>query len=174
MIDRLEEARLGAADEADIAALLAVCFTTPPTFEGRSYFGQRHHARLVLRDPGLVGHLAVQMRAARLGDRIVTLGGFAEVATHPDRRGEGIAARLVRAGIDEARAMRADFAALFGTAGLYAGAGFRTVPNRLRWVDVDGVRTGEVREEAGALMILPLGDVTWDESAPVDLVGGLW
>lgn len=172
-IDRIEETRLSAADEAAIAGLLARCFTTD--FGGRSFFQQRHHVRLVQRDPGIVGHVAITFRAVRLGDRLVDIAGLAEVATDPARRGEGIAARLVAAGAEEARAARADFVLLFGTAGVYAGAGFRPARNPLVWADMTGARTGRIRRaRKAALMVLPLGDTPWDDGAPVDLLGQMF
>ena len=173
IIERIEEARLSASVDAQIADLLALAFPEPPGFEGRSYFSQRHHVRLVLRDPEIVGHLAVCLRTIRLGDQLLTMAGFAEVATHPDRRGEGIAARLVQAGIEEAREMRADVVALFGTAGVYAGAGFCPIDNPIRYVDMHGVRTNDIRHAPTEYFkVLPLTDHDWDDAATLDLIGG--
>ncbi|MES2548617.1 MAG: GNAT family N-acetyltransferase, partial [Pseudomonadota bacterium] len=83
------------SDEAAIATLLARCFTTD--FGGRSYFQTRHTWRHVIRNDGIAAHLAVQLRAVRLGDEIVTIAGIADVATNPDHRGQGHAASLLQA-----------------------------------------------------------------------------
>ena len=172
-IERHEEARLSVELEAEIAALLALAFPDPPGFEGRSFYCQRHHVRLVMRDPEVVGHLAVCMRTIRMGDTMRRMAGFAEVSTHPDRRGEGIAAALVAAGIEEARAMRADVVMLYGTAALYRGAGFVSVPNPIRSVDLGGVRTNTIKQAASdSFMIYPLNNLEWDDRATIDLVGG--
>lgn len=172
-IERYEETRLPVEVEAQIAALLALAFPDPPGFDGRSFYCQRHHIRLVLKDPKPVAHLAICLREIRLGDRMLRMAGFAEVATHPDRRGEGIAARLVQAGIDEARAMRADLVALFGTAGVYSGAGFNQIPNQIRFVDLQNVQTNNIRHGATEnFKILPLTKLDWDDTAVLDLVGG--
>lgn len=173
-IDRIPEWRLTPQDEAQIVALLARAFTTD--FGGRSFFQQRHHLRLIARDgDALVGHVAVLFRAVRLGDDLVTIAGLAEVAADPDRRGEGIASRLLAEAIDEARRSNAVFLMLFGTAGLYAGTGFRPVRNPLVWAEMTGARTGKVcRYRVESLMILPLRFRDWDETVEVDLLGNLF
>ncbi|PYE84319.1 GNAT family N-acetyltransferase [Pseudoroseicyclus aestuarii] len=172
-IERIEEARLTPELEAELGALLDLCFSG--TFEGRSFFMQRHHVRLIAREEAIIGHMALSLRAIRLGEDLATIAGLAEVATHPDRRGEGIAGRLMEAMLEEARAMPADFLLLFGDRPIYAGHGFVPAPNPLRWVEMAGARTGWVAEgsERG-LMVLPLGARAWDDDAPVDLLGHLF
>lgn len=174
-IDRIEELRLSAGDEAEIAALLARAFGGSD-FGGRSFHQQRHHLRLVLRDPHVVGHMALTYRAIRMGDALVDIVGLAEVATDPDRRGEGIATRLLTAAIDEARGRRAQFFVLFGNRPIYAGHGFREVKNPFTYVELYEARTGDVvrREGAGDLddmMVLPLGDMDWDDTVHIDMLG---
>ncbi|NCO86061.1 MAG: GNAT family N-acetyltransferase [Rhodobacterales bacterium] len=172
-IERIEELRLGGADEAAIAALLGASFGTD--FGGRSCFMQRHHVRLVARDDGIIGHVGLTFRQIRQGARLIPILGLADVATDPARRGEGIAGRLVAAAIDEGRAGPVAAMALFGTAQLYAAAGFVRVANRLRHVDLLGAVTGEVHEtEAHDLMVLPLDGRAWDDVTPVDLLGHLF
>jgi predicted N-acetyltransferase YhbS len=158
--------------EGEIAALLARCFATD--FGGRSFFQQRHHLRLLARDGGgaLVGHLALQWRAVRLGGRLVTVAGLAEVATTPEAREQGVARALVDRAVGTARDSGAGAVLLFGTATLYAAAGFRPAPNPLIWTDMEGARTGAVlRRASGSLRVLPLGPGTWPEEAELDLLG---
>lgn len=169
-IDRIEELRLTTADDAAIALLLGRCFKTD--FGGRSYFVQRHHVRLVVRDPGIVGHMALTFRSVRTDDAIVPVVGLAEVATDPDRRGQGIASTLLKAAIEEARKSPAAFFLLFGDAGLYAAHGFVPVSNPLRYVVLDGLRSGDAEDgQSDELMVLPLRDAVWDPETPVDLLG---
>ena len=173
-IDRIPEWALTALVEAEIAALLARCFSTD--FGGRSFFQTRHHLRLVHRPRGaIIGHMALQWRAMRLGDRLVTVAGLAEVATDPDHRGKGIAAGLLQAAIAEAKASPAEFFLLFGVAELYGAAGFRTVHNPMIWADMLGARTHDIhREPADSLMVLPLRGTVWDDQATLDLLGNLF
>src|SRR5215207_9152240 len=126
LVERIAEWHLTAADEAAIAALLDVSF--PTEFGGRSFFFQRHHLRLVVRDAGrIVGHMALTLRAVQLGERLVTVAGLAEVATDPGHRGRGIAGEILQAAIQDSRNGPAEHLLLFGVAKVYEAAGFRTV-----------------------------------------------
>lgn len=173
-IDRIPEWDLTPALDAEIAALLARAFTTD--FGGRSFFQTRHHLRLIHRPQGaVIGHMALQWRAMRLGERLITVAGLAEVATDPAHRGRGIAAGLLQAAIDVARAGPAEYFLLFGVARLYAAAGFQTMHNPMIWTDMLGARTHAIhRESADSLMVLPLRDTAWDQGATLDLLGNLF
>ena len=172
-IDRIEEMRLSATDEAEIAGLLARCFDTD--FAGRTAFRQRHHVRLVARDPDIVGHVALTFRDIRQGSRLISVVGLAEVATDPAHRGRGIASALLTAAIAESRQSPARFILLFGDAPLCEGAGFRPVRTMMRYVEMDGATTGEVQKRAAAgLMVLPLGNRPWDSGTMIDMLGHLF
>ena len=169
-IDRIEETRLSAEDEAEIAALLPRAFNED--FGGRSYHQQRHHVRLVARAPRIIGHMALCYRDIRLGHTLVPIIGLAEVATDPDFRGKGIGSALMQAAIKEAQDSSATFFLLFGVRPMYAGNGFETVENPVTSTRLYGARTGEVVTETGTdLMVLRLRDQEWDADAPVDLLG---
>jgi predicted N-acetyltransferase YhbS len=170
LIERIPEWHMTAADEAEIADLLARCF--PTDFGGRSFFTHHHHLRLVVRQGGrIVGHMALVWRSVDLGSRRVTVAGLAEVATDPGQRGKGIAAALLQAAIEDARNSPAEFLLLFGVARVYAGAGFRVVANEMAQTVVKGTRVGRVTGKSEHLMVLPLRDVPWPEDVLVDLRG---
>lgn len=173
-IDRIPEWELTPDLEAGIARLLAVCF--PTDFGGRSYFQTRHHLRLVYRPEGVVrGHMALQFRSMRLGGRLITVAGLAEVATDPDFRGQGVAATILQAAIAEVRASPAEALMLFGVARLYAAAGFRKVANPMIWADMLGAETRAIRHDrVDGLMVLPLRGQAWDETATLDMLGSLF
>jgi len=174
LIERIPEWHLNAADDAAIAGLLAVCF--PTDFGGRSFFVQRHHLRLVVRDEGaIIGHMALTLRAVQLGGRLTTVAGLAEVATHPAHRGRGIAAALLQAAIRESRASPAEHLLLFGAAGIYQAAGFRTVFNKLAHVASKGSRVARlITTGEDHLMVLQTGDRPWPEDELVDLRGPMF
>ncbi|MGL5008515.1 MAG: GNAT family N-acetyltransferase [Paracoccaceae bacterium] len=173
-IERIAELNLTPPLEAEIASLLLRSFG--PEFAGRTYFQQRHHLRLIMRETGgIVGHAALMLRAVRLGGVLVDVAGLAEVATDPDHRGRGIAGALVQAAIGAAAASPARHLLLFGTAGLYAGAGFRRVHNPMTWISLTGARMGAVETAvAKYLMVRSVGDAVWDDTAPLDLMGHLF
>ena len=170
-LEQIPEWQLGNADEAEIAALLARCFESD--FGGRSFYQTRQHLRLIHRSAGrIVGHMALQFRAMRLGGRLITAAGLADVATDADHRGKGIAAALLQEAITVAKASPAEFFLLFGVAKLYSAAGFRPVANPLVWTEMRGARTGALhRETAEGLMVLPLGASEWDEAGLLDMLG---
>lgn len=172
--ERVFENEFSAGDEAQIARLLACCFDTD--FGGRSYFRTRHHLRLVIRDQGaIIAHMALQFRAMRLGGRLIQVATLGDVATDPGHRGKGLASRLLQAAIAEARAARASHFLLFGTAGLYAAAGFVAASNPLIYLDLDGARTGTLRKEMSqVLRVLSLDGAPWENGADLDVLGGLF
>lgn len=170
-IERIHEMALDADTAAQIGRLLDLAFGGG--FGPRGHFLLRHHMRLIVRHGDAVtAHLALGLRAMRLGDGLIDVATIAEVATDPGWRGQGIATALVSAAVATARGTAASFALLFGDAGLYRAAGFRRVANRLRRVDMSGrVTRAAVDDPAGDLMMLPLGGTTWNESVPLDLLG---
>jgi len=170
-IDRIDEVRLSAEDDAGIARLLARSFATD--FGGRSYYQQRHAVRIVARSDGaIVGHMALCFRDVRLGEALVPVIGLAEVATDPDQRGKGVATKLLRAAIDEAYATPARFFLLFGDRPIYAAHGFVPMPNVITYLTLDGAHTGAIKTGAdGGLMVRDLGRGAWDGGAPLDLLG---
>lgn len=174
LIEEIAEHSLTSAQEDKIADLLARCFSTD--FGGRSFFRTRHSWRHLVRQDGrLVAHMAVQMRAVRLGGQITTIAGIAEVATAPEARGQGHAASLLQAAIARARRTVASHVLLYGTAGLYAAAGFRSVANPTTYLDMPGAVTGAVRRaDAQHLMVLELTEMPWNGLAELDLLGPLF
>ena len=157
LIEKIAEWQLTPQDHTEIAALLARCFDND--FGGRSFFTQPHHLRLIYRQGPVVAHMALLLRSVQLGQRRLTIAGLAEVATAPTHRGQGIATHLLQQAIAEAKTSPAEYLLLFGTAKLYAAAGFRNITNPIAHVSDT------------AVMMLPLRDQTWPDTAPLDLKG---
>lgn len=172
MREVIPEWALSPQDDREIAGLLARCFATD--FGGRSFYQTRQHLRIVHREGTILAHLALQFRAMRLGERLITVAGIGDVATDPSARGRGLAGALVQEAIALAKDSPAEHVLLFGDRPLYAAAGFRPVRNMILWCEMRGAVTGAVtREPAESLMVLPLtGD--WDETAQLDLLGNLF
>ena len=174
--DILAEQDLRPDTDAAIGALLEGAFGRGAGYEGRSFHKMRHHLRVLgWQDGQLIGHVALQLRAIRMGDAPLTIAGVGEVATHRDHRGRGVASALMRQAISEARDSLAQFAVLFGYPGLYAPLGFRSQPNRLRYLSWDRSGPGKVvTDKIDSLMVLPLGSREWDGTAEIDLGGPLF
>jgi predicted N-acetyltransferase YhbS len=170
-IERVDETQLTPSDDALINTLLKRSFGGG--FGNRSFHQQRHTLRLLLRqDKMVIGHMALCYRAVRLGDILHNIMGLAEVASDPDFRGQGVASRLMTAAIAEAKATQAAFFLLLGDQPLYTGNGFRAASNPITHVDYDQARTGSVHQAVrDQLMVLPLHNTPWDDTATLDLLG---
>lgn len=170
-IEQRHEMSLDAGTAMRIGALLDLVFAGG--FERRGHFLLRHHMRFFVPDgTGVVGHLGLGLRVMRLGSELIDTVTLAEVATHPDRRGEGIASALLAEAVARARDTGASVAMLFGDAGIYHAAGFRAIANPVRWVDMTGrVTRGVVDAPIADLMMLPLDATGWNDALPLDLLG---
>ena len=171
---RIEETNLSTATDAQIARLVEV--TYPVDFGGRSFMHQRHHFRLLAHEGDeLVGHVAVLLRAIRIGEALVDIMGLAEVATAKAHRRRGIASQLVAMAQQQARQSTAQFVLLFGTERLYRTAGFMPVGNTVRAVRLPQNRSGDAYDcGKQPLMVYPVAGAKWDEAASVDLVGPIF
>lgn len=170
-IERIDEIDLTPADEKQINAMLTAAFNE--SFGGRSFHQQRHHFRLIVRDgDAIIGHMALCYRSIRMGEALVPIMGLAEVATHPDHQGKGIASAMMTDAIAAAKDSQALFFLLFGVRPIYAGRGFRSVPNTAKHTALYDGWTDDVRiDDKGFLMVMELTDHPWDDTAPVDLLG---
>lgn len=170
-IERVDETQLTPSDDALINTLLKRSFGE--SFGNRSFHQQRHTLRLLIRqDEMVIGHMALCYRAVRLGDILHNIMGLAEVATDPSFRGQGVASRLMTAAIAEAMATQSTFFLLLGDQPLYTGSGFRAASNPITHVDYDQARTGVIHQAVhDKLMVLPLHNTPWDDTATLDLLG---
>ncbi|MFT5065032.1 MAG: putative N-acetyltransferase YhbS [Yoonia sp.] len=170
-VERLEEMRLTADEEAQINALILAAFDD--SFGDRSFHQQRHHVRLVVREANeIIGHMAICYRAIRLSSQLVTVAGLAEVAVSPSHRGKGIAGAMLTAAIAEVERTQAKFFILFGNRPIYAGRGFEVASNRVKYTDMTGANTVAISLTSDSdLMVMAMGDEPWNGALPVDLLG---
>lgn len=170
-IERIDEYNLTTEDETRIHTLLVRAFDED--FGGRSFHQQRHHIRYIARDgDNIIGHMSLCYRSIRMGDALVRIMGLGDVSTDPDHQGKGIASALMSETLKEARASQADFYLLFGVRPMYAGNGFRAVPNHVTHTELYGARTGKIATATNpSLMVLQLRGSAWDDTAPIDLLG---
>ncbi len=177
-IETIHEVNLTKADDAAIAALLSRAFGQigDDDFDGRSYYKQRHHLRVLGREGDhLIGHVALTFRMVTLGDKTLPIIGLAEVATHPDHGGKGVASALLKEAIRLASGTQAEFILLFGDHPIYARRGFLPAQNELRFLGIEDGRTSTVITLATKhLKVMALDDKQWDDTASLDLLGHIF
>ncbi len=83
------------------------------TFEGRTYFKQLPHVRLLAMDEGsVVAQVGIDGRVVTVGSTIVSIFGLIDLAVHPARRGKRIGTQLLTEAERIARAGEREFLVL--------------------------------------------------------------
>ncbi|MGC8668099.1 MAG: GNAT family N-acetyltransferase [Chthonomonadales bacterium] len=80
-------------------------------FYGDAFFEPKY-TRVALVDGRIVSAVHIVKRLVACGECTFTMGGIANVATHPDARGQGLASQCLRQAVDVMRADGMDFSAL--------------------------------------------------------------
>lgn len=175
-IEKIHELELATSDDAAIGLLLEEAFGADDGFEGRSFYKQRHHLRLLARDADqIIGHIALNFRVIRVADELIPIIGVAEVATAPAHGGKGVASALLAETIKVAAGTQAMFILLFGDHPVYEKRGFLPVGNMLRYTKIEVGRSEEVMQQpTKSLKVMALGERLWDHTAEVDLLGHLF
>ena len=158
-------------DEFGITELLKTCFRTFNSwnitandwlgFEESDYGFKRENALVAEYSGRIVGHVHVVYRRIRIGRSFLDIGGIANVSTHPDFRGRGIATKLMSMALDLCREKGWALSSLLTG---YASTGHR-VYRSLGYADTfflyEYIGTRERTEKA--IEVLGLDDVEFDE-----------
>jgi GNAT superfamily N-acetyltransferase len=157
-----------ALDE-EIRGLLTLCFPSDSRFRSQRYFQEPPFRRWLVQDRtgNLVAQSALHVKVIGSERGDLTIGGVAEVAVHPDHRGQGLVREMLRDVHDWLKA-RADFAMLFGSARVYSSSGYVSINNIIRCTaPVTGERVERAFEHA---MIRPISGLRWPDGL-IDLRG---
>jgi aminoglycoside 2'-N-acetyltransferase I len=154
MFETRPTAGLTRAELADIRALMDLAFAGDfGDADWEHILGGWHAVARV--DGVLVAHVAVVPRLLRIGDRPLRTGYVEGMATHPDHRRRGHAARLLRA-------VNAHIIATYELGALSDGTGIEGFYQRHGWRAwtgksfVDGPRGREATpDEDGGILVLP-------------------
>ncbi len=137
-IKRVPEMGLRSPLEKWIADLLDRCF--PDTFQGRSYYKQVPHSRLLLRRKGrLIGHAGLDHRVIRVGETVTRVTGIVDLCVDPDHCRVGRGSALLAFAENLARRGQTQHMILFADrADLYERNGYRAVePAMVTWLAID-------------------------------------
>ncbi len=167
---------IDADTEAQIASLLAACFPDGG-HNGRTYFKQMHHFRLLLKDgTELIGHIGLDYRVMALGGKPVKVMGLIDVAVSPSHQGKGIGTQMLKQvdALMEPYLENIDFMYLVAEKHrFYENCGYQLVKQQVKWLAIDQHINYGIKEEYidDCIMVKPTGDMVWDESLVLDLLG---
>jgi predicted N-acetyltransferase YhbS len=170
-VRRIAELELGADLAGQLTGLLRESF---PDYPDRPYFKLPPHFRYVATADGeVVGHVGVELRMIRVGDRVLRTLGLVDVCVRAGARSHGLATRLLAEVTESARHGDIDFVILFADDDrVYTRNGWVRVDNPVTWVKVHEHTTVGLAERVatGEMMVLPTGEGTWPDG-DVDLLG---
>lgn len=156
IIEVLPETQLTSATDNAISVLLDTCF--PDTFEGRSYFKQIPHGRILAwKDGALAGHMGYDLRIMRFGEQLKRVFGIIDLCVEATQRQQGIGAALLQTAISHAEEARADAMLLVTQQpSYYTRFGFVTVSTAaVTWLGIEDRRSVGLLTEslAGEIMV---------------------
>ena len=175
-IEHQLETAIDRRTERALASLLDQCF--PGMFEGRTYYKQLPHARLLLRGKGvLVGQCGLDFRIIRIGDEVLRALGVIDLCVAHSRRRLGLASELLDRVDEIAKTARADLTLLFADRpGLYRRAGFQAAdPARVQWLAVENIASdGMVERDLAPTLMVRMAEPKQLPSGIIDLIGYLY
>ena len=144
---------------------------------GRTYFKQLPHARLLARQPELVGQVGLDLRILRVGSEVVRVLGIIDLCVAPAQRGRGLATRLLQAAEATAADWGAEFLVLFADSPtLYQRNCYHSPdPAQFTWLGIeDRTSCGRLeRDFSGTLWCKSVSGKVWPPG-PIDLLGYLF
>lgn len=175
-ISLVAEMAIDTPTEQDLSRLLDTCF--PNTFEGRTYFKQLPHARLIHRQDGeIVGQVSLDYRVIRIAAEVVRVLGIIDLCVAPHLRLGGRASAMLDRAAAIAADAHAEFTVLFADkSDLYVRNGYRPVdPAVITWLAVEDRSTYGVQERdfSGIFMARPVAGAEFPRGT-IDLLGYLF
>ena len=172
----IEEFKLDKLIKNQIAGLLKMCFPEEE-FNGRTYFKQLPHYRLLLKeDQTLIGQLGLDYRVMTLNGKPINVLGVIDLTVLPGYQGQGFGTKLLNK-LDEIiinHVENIDFLLLAADKHqFYENCGFRLIKQKVKWLAVEEhINYGILEKEfSDCLMIKQVGKIAWSESAELDMFG---
>lgn len=172
----IPEYALSREDRQQVADLVQRVFPEDE-YRGRAYFKQHAHARILLREKGvLVGQVGLDYRTMTVNKQPVNVLGLIDVIVEPNLQGQRIGSRLL-AEVDRVAEMyQHNIDALFLVAerhSFYARAGYRLITQTATWLQIDqhtnyGMKTERFDQY---FMVKEMGDFVWPNEADLDMLG---
>ena len=134
------------AEDKSLRELFVLCFKRELTYlERQRFFRELPPHRWIVEDDGnIIAHIAGYDKILGTRNGLLPVIGIAEVCTHPDYRGRGLARAILGEIHDWARDQGFDWSLLFGSRAIYGGSGYNRINNSIRALDYE---TGEWKIE---------------------------
>jgi GNAT superfamily N-acetyltransferase len=171
-----DEFRLDKTIKKQIADLLAVCFPEEE-FNGRTYFKQLPHYRLLLKEgKKILGQLGLDYRVMTLGGQPITVLGIIDLTILPDFQGQGLGTKLLNEldNIVSDHIDNVDFLFLVADKHkFYENCGYKLIKQKAKWLAIEEhINYGfQEKEFDDCLMIKQIGRTEWTENVELDMFG---
>ena len=170
------EFALDATRTEELAQLLDLCF--PETFEGRTYYKQLPHFRLLaVEKDQLRGQVAIEARVIRVGDEVVHVFGVMDLCVMDHHRKQGIGTALLSEAERIASRSGQDFMVLVTERhAWYEARGYQRVqPANARWLAIEDRQSHSLTVQSldDCFMAKPLSRRAWPRG-DIDLLGYLF
>lgn len=162
------------ATESALADLLDASF--PNTFNGRCYFKQEPHKRIVAYNSDrLIAQVGLDRRVINIADHHIKIVGIIDLCVAEEYRQRGIGKALLQS-VEDCSDDR-EFAVLMAdNKTIYTESGYISLkPALTKWLAIDDLRTHSVMERdlSDCFMYKPLFDGSWPDGK-IDLLGYLF
>jgi len=162
------------ATEGALTALLEQSF--PNTFDGRSFFKQEPHDRIVAStSDSLVAQVGIDRRTINVGGKRLKIVGVIDLCVAEEYRKKGIARALLRA-VENFSDDREFVVLMADRQAIYAKSGYVSLkPALTKWLAIEDLRSHSImeRELSDCFMYKSLQDTKWPDGE-IDLLGYLF
>jgi len=161
-------------DDSSLAVLLNQCF--PGTFEGRIFFKQEPHSRIVAHAGNiLIGQVGIDRRVISVDGKILKIIGMIDLCVAKEYRGQGIGTALIEQ--VEKRSEGRDFIVLMAdNPEIYKQAGYSRLQHAsTKWLAIEDLASHSIIERnlSDCFMYKPLLQQDWPPGK-IDLLGYLF
>lgn len=148
----------------------------PDTFEGRCFFKQEPHCRIVAHTEGsVIGQVGIDRRVVNVAGKIVKIIGVIDLCVAAEYRGNGIGTALLRE-IEDHSTGREFIILMADNHSIYEKSGyFRLQPALARWLAIEELNSHSIieRDLSDCFMYKPLSSADWP-AGKIDLLGYLF
>ncbi|MBL7785415.1 MAG: GNAT family N-acetyltransferase [Chitinophagales bacterium] len=172
----IQELCIDAITKQQIAALLQICFPEV-AFNGRTYFKQLPHYRLLLKEnEQLLAQVGLDYRVMTLNAQAINVLGIIDLAVTPEWQGKGIGTKLLKA-VDQlvnTHIHNVDFLFLVADKHqFYEKNGYHLTQQTVKWLAMEEHTNYGIKEQYidDCLMYKQVGQAVWIDNAYLDMLG---